>query len=299
MEKIVILLTLALCGCNALYIDDLITNRITNAEVAPIENFNYSISLQRLSELDQPTRGHVCGGVLITLQHALTAATCSFQVINGVLFQIDVSQHRVFAGATMLTNDTDTNRIRPIANITIHPGYIHPPSSLNNIAIITLTTPYLNTIGTPLALPAANFDPADFTVCQIASWGAESIHENASVSLRATNKFIYSHNLCRSVYSQRPFTVNVFPSMICAATLDVVSSGCYGDEGVPLVCNGVLTGILFETNQCAFAASPEVYTRVSNYTEWIRSISGSPGLRPEISFLGVVAIVIAMFVSKV
>lgn len=48
----------------------------------------------------------------------------------------------------------------------------------------------------------------------------------ASNELRATSKFIYDINRCTSIWDLNPTTANVFPNMICAASYNVVSSGC-------------------------------------------------------------------------
>ncbi|XP_075971554.1 chymotrypsin-like protease CTRL-1 [Anticarsia gemmatalis] len=299
MNKAVIILFVALFGVSAAFVQLSDSSRITNGNEANFVNFPFSVSLQRVTGTVLADRGHRCGGVLFTFQHALTAASCVFEIVAGSPVPINVAQYRVFGGASSLTADTDQGRVRTIANVTVHPEYIPPPASINNIAIITLTSPFPNTTISPIALPVQNFVAPDFSLCQIASWGyIDATATLASTNLRYTSKYIYNQNLCTMLYSGIPYLANIFDTMICAASYDIVSSGCTGDEGAALICSGGLTGIMFQTNQCAVSSFPEVYTRVSNYTTWIRSISGSSTIRPELTFFAILAVITAKFLSK-
>lgn len=52
------------------------------------------------------------------------------------------------------------------------------------------------------------------------------------------------------------------------------------DIGNALVCNSTLTGILFHDQNCGPTTFPELYTRINNYTTWIRTISSSHTFAP-------------------
>lgn len=77
---------------------------------------------------------------------------------------------------------------------------------------------------------------------------------------------------------------------------------CYqGDFGNGLVCNGGLAGILSMSDLCSANSFPEVYTRVGNYTTWIRGITGGastfqPGLAVLVMF-AVVQLITAKIIS--
>lgn len=72
-----------------------------------------------------------------------------------------------------------------------------------------------------------------------------------------------------------------------------------GDEGIALVCSGGLTGIMIQTNLCAVSSYPEIYTRVSNYTEWIRSVTGGASTyRPELTFFAILAMITSAIFNK-
>ena len=66
--------------------------------------------------------------------------------------------------------------------------------------------------------------------------------------------------------------------MFCAAAPNTDS--CQGDSGGPVVLSddygtSSLAGVVSWGYGCAQAAYPGVYTRVSNYTDWIKSHTGS------------------------
>lgn len=46
-----------------------------------------------------------------------------------------------------------------------------------------------------------------------------------------------------------------------------------GDSGGPLVCNGTVAGVVsFSGRRCGDRRTPDVYTRVSSFTDWITSV---------------------------
>ena len=49
-----------------------------------------------------------------------------------------------------------------------------------------------------------------------------------------------------------------------------LTNTCKGDSGGPLTCNGKLTGVVsFGNGKCANASSPDVYTKIQHYIDWI------------------------------
>lgn len=272
-------LTLAI-ACSAVSVDvNDATNRIANGAVAANLQFPYAVSIQRITNNTQvATRGHRCGGALITLQHVLTAASCMYEWnADGTPTPINTGNYRVFAGGYLLSNDTSTERVRNIAQFVVHPNYLGIPSYVGDLAVVYLNTPFANSTVVPLSLPANNYNPADFTDCVVAGWGAATVVSSvtANVEQKYANTYIYNQQVCTSVYNPLHGLPNILPSMICAVSYDIVSSSCNGDEGNALVCGNTLTGILALHSNCAATSYPEIYTRVSNYTDWIRPLVSS------------------------
>lgn len=85
--------------------------------------------------------------------------------------------------------------------------------------------------------------------------------------LRAAHVSIVSHQSCSEAYRQ----ISIITSgMICASAINPPRDACQGDSGGPLVANGYLVGIVSWGEGCANAFYPGVYTRVSQYEDWIR-----------------------------
>jgi len=63
---------------------------------------------------------------------------------------------------------------------------------------------------------------------------------------------------------------NIHPGMICAAYIGRDAS--IGDSGGPLMCGGLLTGIVSWGKGCALPNYPGVYTDVAYYNKWIAEI---------------------------
>ncbi|XP_032512826.2 putative serine protease 45 [Danaus plexippus] len=251
-------------------------NRIANGKLAAPGQFPYMVSIQILGPAQNlQTRGHRCAGALISYRQAVTTASCMFNYNSSVPQLINSAELRVFAGSTSLYNDVSADFIRPVLNITVHPNFSGLPALVNNIAVITLVTPFPNQVVTPLSLPAADFNPPEFTLCSVSGWGGINSSELVNAELRFATKYVYNQNLCTLYYNTLPNTKNILPSMICAVSYDLRSSNCDSDLGNPLVCGDTFTGVLSVPDRCSVSSFPEVYTRISNYTTWIRSVSGA------------------------
>ncbi|XP_049870221.1 trypsin 3A1-like [Pectinophora gossypiella] len=299
MDKFWCVLALTALCVNAVPLEsDGVSTRIINGNEATYDQFPYAVSLQTT------TAGvHSCGGVLVTLQHVLTAATCVTETLaNGTIVVKNTSTYRIFGGAASLSNST-AERVRDIANFTVHPGYTSAPAYRHDIAVITLTAPFAGGTVTPLALPAADFNPADFTPCTVAGWGAVAGNTPNVMSpvLRYANKYVYNQNLCMLVFNTNPTSANVFPTNVCAASDDMLTASCNGDNGNALVCDDTLTGVSFYGSSCTPSALPELYTRVSNYTTWIRSVTsaGGPGFTPGLFMLSLLTVSQVVFAKVV
>lgn len=49
-----------------------------------------------------------------------------------------------------------------------------------------------------------------------------------------------------------------------------------GDSGGPLVCDGAAAGVVsFSGRRCGDPRTPDVYTRISSFSDWITSVINS------------------------
>ena len=77
-------------------------------------------------------------------------------------------------------------------------------------------------------------------------------------------------SVCSTVYN-REFKA---PGMLCAGVMRGGRDSCQGDSGGPLSVKSntgtyTLAGIVSYGRGCARVNTPGVYTRVSNYVDWI------------------------------
>ncbi|XP_059055186.1 trypsin delta-like [Achroia grisella] len=301
MGKILYFLPLAFICSYAGPLELTITERILNGLNATIEQFSYMVSIQRVSDISNPGHGHTCGGVLITQRHVLTAASCTYRIDyanNKQVIHYNESDFIVFAGSAFL-NETSSDRIRSIENYTRHPEHLIEPSRANDLAIITLVSPFPERVVKPLALPPSDYTPRDSTVCTIAGWGAQTnLSSIPSVQLQYINNYILNQNSCISLFNNFDQVEKILPSMVCTNVSDNNTKGCKGDQGNALVCGGILTGISFLPNDCMSENSsrPELYTRVSNYTRWIQTVTDSaPNIKPRFYSLLILTVFHAFF----
>ncbi|KAJ8708832.1 hypothetical protein PYW08_010214 [Mythimna loreyi] len=244
-------------------LDD-ITRRVTAAND---NQFPYMVSLQEWSKIHSPNRGHKCGGILVTLQHALTAGRCLllFNETIGGFVPIDRDEYRVFGGSANLTNDTSANRVRRIANTTVYPEYnMTINMELNNIGIIILGTPFLST--TVARISIGDIGNADFTPCTGMGWqrGTRLMYQ----PMTAIN-----NTVCRMFIQFVNGTVCAMPPFAMPSASHV----CVSEWGSPLVCQGNLAGVFIDwRTSCSGTMTAQLFTRVSNYTTWINSVIALP-----------------------
>uniref|UniRef100_A0ABD2W6E8 limulus clotting factor C n=1 Tax=Trichogramma kaykai TaxID=54128 RepID=A0ABD2W6E8_9HYME len=197
---------------------------------------------------------HHCGGSLITSRHVLTAGHC--------LSSYDKKQFRLrFA---------DKKKYR-IKGLHVHKKY-NKSTYNNDIAIIELEQPVpLDGLVKTVCLPdALRFHYIGMTGVAI-GWGRIAEGEPTSKKLRKVDLPILSETECEeSNYPKGRFTNNMF----CAGYMEGQRDSCNGDSGGALHVRNQLgamevVGLVSFGRGCARPKFPGVYTKVTNYMNWI------------------------------
>ncbi|CAF0944902.1 unnamed protein product [Didymodactylos carnosus] len=241
----------ASCGCSK---NSAILNKIVGGEIAIQQSWGWAVSIRR-------SGSHICGGSVISPTFILTAAHC---ITNGL---------SVVVGIDKLT---DKGQTRPISRIYSHPSY-NTKTLENDIALLQLSSPLVLTQGTvsKVCLPSNNvpseYPPSGKTVVAI-GWGVlASSSQSVSQSLRQVtlNSIPKSTKSCST-------SLRNSVTQFCAGVNGGGKDTCQGDSGGPLMMftrnQWEQIGIVSYGVGCALPQYAGVYTRVSAYQQWIKSI---------------------------
>ncbi|CAF2823906.1 unnamed protein product [Rotaria sp. Silwood2] len=250
--------THASCGCSTSFT---LISRIVGGETAVRQSWSWAISLRSNGE-------HICGGSILSPSFIITAAHCFEYTTN--LKSITI----LVGSLTLNPSSHDLPQVRSVAQLYKHPNF-GSNSFINDLALLRLSTPLNMRHGNikPICLPSDTVSQPSDNISMIAiGWGTTSATGNilSSTLLQVTLQSISSrYSGCKDlIYDSK--------LQFCAGIITGGKDTCQGDSGGPLMAfvNNVwqLYGITSYGYGCALPGSPGVYTRVSYYVKWIRSI---------------------------
>ncbi|CAF1081394.1 unnamed protein product [Rotaria sp. Silwood1] len=237
--------------------------RIMGGQNAVPHSYPWMVSLAKRSLNNL----HLCGGVLLTRRHVLTAAHC-IEDFKGI------SDINILAGIHY-TNEKKT----PISalSIDIHPQY-DSETFANDVAIITLDTllpendPRIGTICLPPNdMMGKSYPPVKSSAVAI-GWGSTSFGGRPSESLK---------QVVLPLLDTTKWPCNIYVThaqgQICAGELNGGIDTCQADSGGPLMVENSdsrweIIGITSFGKSCGKPDTPGIYTRVGTYNSFIRSI---------------------------
>ncbi|CAF1310126.1 unnamed protein product [Rotaria sordida] len=237
--------------------------RIMGGQNAVPHSYPWMVSLAKRSLNNL----HLCGGVLLTRRHVLTAAHC-IEDFKGI------SDMNILAG---IHHVNEKKLSISALSIDIHPQY-DSETFANDVAIITLISPLPDNdprIGTiclpPDDLIGKSYPPIKSAAVAI-GWGSTSFGGRPSTSLKqVVLPILETTKWPCSVY------VTYAQGQICAGELNGGIDTCQADSGGPLMVENSdnrweIIGITSFGKSCGKPNTPGVYTRVGTYNSFIRSI---------------------------
>ncbi|XP_044756720.1 uncharacterized protein LOC123315190 [Coccinella septempunctata] len=207
-----------------------------------------------------------CGGVIINEWWILTAAHC---VDKYWLFYYEIQ-----AGILRRFSYSPMEQVRWVVAAIAHEEY--DKSNLkNDIALMRLSSAVrYNRYVRPICLPSETTAGTDFrrgpspgTICTTVGWGATVEHGTDPDHMREVEV---------PVLKSCKHPEDIEGKEICAGLFEGGKDACQGDSGGPFMCQNpnnpsqwYLAGIVSHGEGCARPDEPGVYTRVSQYMDWI------------------------------
>ncbi|XP_066429523.1 plasma kallikrein isoform X2 [Eleutherodactylus coqui] len=233
-------------------------NRIVGGSNSSLGEWPWQVSMH----LKLSSQRHVCGGSIISNNWIVTAAHC---VARWPLPRF----WSIYVGITNQSEITPTTPVLEIEQIIVHPNYTIAEGD-SDIALLKLTTPMAyNDQQQAICLPPNQDSFPLPRTCWITGWGYTNEYGTASDVLQKAEVPLKSSTECQLSYS----TETLSDTVLCAGYKHGQIDSCKGDSGGPLACvvdkMWYLIGITSWGEGCARPDKPGVYTKVTEFIDWI------------------------------
>ncbi|KAM3967696.1 LOW QUALITY PROTEIN: uncharacterized protein ACR2FA_011251 [Aphomia sociella] len=210
-----------------------------------------------------------CGATLISDQWLVSASHCFYQATEAHWVA------RLGALRRGAWPRGPWERVARIRQIILHPRYA-PRGFRNDIAMLRVDPIPLHARLRPACLPPPRAQPPAGHHCTVVGWGQLYEHERVFPdTLQEVELPVISTAECRRRTRLLPL-YRVTDDMFCAGYERGGRDACLGDSGGPLMCQEsdrwYIYGVTSNGYGCARANRPGVYTKVSNYIDWIDSV---------------------------
>ncbi|ODN06573.1 Enteropeptidase [Orchesella cincta] len=238
--------------------------------------FPWFAAITKFQHNKKPRWKVVCGASLINKEYAITAAHCLHNRYKDTL-------EVVFNIKDVHNIEKDRNTIRrKIKKFVIHPLY-NTTTQHDDIALIQFKVPidFQKEKVVPICLPKLSTSKyaskhgifVGFGHTNYGS-GSDKPKENSRILMKVNVPILSNYDCLKT---KVPTKKNITESMVCAGSQG--KDACINDSGGPLMVQEnsktTLVGLASWGIGCGLAGYPGVYTRVSQYLEWITTSSAN------------------------
>lgn len=217
-------------------------NTVTRGQVP------YQVSLR--TKMDQ----HFCGGAILSQQWVLTSGHCVTGRKEGEFIAV--------AGSTSLREGNG----HVVTKIFLHPEF-NGDGLENDIAVLQIATSFVFNLIVQPANIGTDFVGAELPAT-LSGWGQTSYPGSLSDDLQGIDMSTITNEECTSAHADSDGAPVIKDSNICAVS-ENDTGACMGDSGSPLVGeNRQIIGLVSWGVPCA-KNLPDVFTRVSEYRDWV------------------------------
>lgn len=241
-------------------------NRVVGGQPTELSQWPWQVLLADVSQSGDGSQ--YCGGTLISSSWVITAAHCTYnREMNTIM---------VVSGQDNIKQLTSTAQVRKLKRVIQHPGFQRSTVD-NDISLLELEEPVtLSSVIRPICLPS-RYVSYDFNgqIGVVTGWGTTSFGGKPSNNLLKVNLPILSTSNCKN---NDKVGSKITSNMFCTYAPD--KDACQGDSGGPLnwvsknTGRTYLVGITSWGVGCASLNTPGVYTKVTNYIDWIQQYTG-------------------------
>ncbi|KAG8198550.1 hypothetical protein JTE90_026451 [Oedothorax gibbosus] len=243
------------------------TARIVGGRKSHFLRWPWMISLRRYED---ESYKHKCGATLLNEYWAITAAHCvEGKVPLDLMLRLGEYNFR-------RSDELHPHVERRVYVMVLHPEFDHITYE-NDLALLRFNEPVkLQANIVPVCLPDSMGDITG-RIAVVTGWGRLSEAGELPASLHEVRMPILSNEECEQMYYEAGYAENIRDVFVCAGLSSGGLDACEGDSGGPMVVRGnegqwTLVGLISWGMGCAAPKQPGVYTRISQFTDWIEGI---------------------------